>query len=149
MPYKIGKYAISGDTDDNNFNLIMDHTEFELLNNELFEIYQNKDKINLIGINYDNTKEIKQDSDIYTITMINNYDNYKKYNLTSNMVLAGHNLGGEIRLFNVPLLGLDKHLNTYYQEGNTKIYISSGLGTIHHMRFMNKPSINVYRLYNE
>lgn len=149
MPYTIGKYAVSGDTDSNNFNLILDNTDFEIINNKNLEIYNGKEKINLIGINYQNDDDIKQDSDGYTITLINNFDNYDKYQISSNIVLAGHNLGGEIRLFNLPLLGLDKHLKDYYQEGNTKIYISSGIGSKHHMRFMNKPSMNVYRLYND
>ena len=81
--------------------------------------------------------------------IINNYDDYNKYNLSSNIVLAGHNLGGEVRLFNLPLLGLDKHLNNYYEENNSKVYISNGLGSIHHLRLMNIPSMNVYRLYNK
>ena len=55
-------------------------------------------------------------------------------------------LGGEIRLFNTPLLSNNNYMNNYYEEDNSKIYISNGLGSIHHMRFMNHPSINVYRL---
>ena len=146
IPYTIGKYAISGDLDSQNFNLIFDNTNFVILNNELTEIFNGKEKIDLIGISYNNTKEIKS-NDNYTITIINNYDDYDKLNITSNLVFAGHNLGGEIRPFNIPLLGIDKHLDSYYEENNTKIYISNGLGSIHHLRLMNKPSMNVYRLY--
>ena len=146
IPYKIGKYAISGDTDSSTFNLILENTNFVILDNESISIYNEKDKINLVGTNKNNKKEIKN-TDLYTITLINNYDEYDT-NLSSNLVLAGHNLGGEINLFGLPLLGTDKHLNNYYEENNMKIYISSGLGTKHHMRFMNRPSLNVYRLYN-
>lgn len=148
IPYTIGKYAVMGDVDSTTFNLIMENTNFIVLDNELKDIYNGKDKINIIGINTKEVKEIKA-NDIYTITLINNYDDYKKYNITSNIVLAGYNLGGEIRLFNSPLLDTSKYLNDYYEENNTKIYISSGLGTRHHMRLMNKPSLNVYRLYND
>ena len=148
MPYTIGKYAVSGDKDNQNYHLIMENTDFIILNNEIVPIYSRTNKINLIGINHDIVKEIKNDSEDYTITMINNYDEFSKYNLKSNLILAGHNLGGEIRIFNLPLLGLDKHLNTYYEENGSKIYISSGLGSIHNIRLMNKPSMNVYRLYN-
>ena len=35
------------------------------------------------------------------------------------------------------------------QENNSKIYISNGIGSNHGLRLMNKPSINVYRLYNK
>ena len=149
IPYKIGKYAIMGDTDTRNFKLIMENTDFTIIENEVLDIFNGINKINLIGINYNDDKEIKNIDDNYTITIINNYDDYDKFNISSNLVFAGHNLGGEIRIFNIPLLGLDKHLDSYYYENNTKVYISNGLGSIHHMRLMNKPSMNVYRLYNK
>ncbi len=149
IPYTIGKYAILGDTDNQNFDLILENTNFTILNNELITIYNGMNKINLIGINYNVDKEVKQNTDGYTITIINNYDDYDKHQVKSNLVFAGHNLGGEIKLFNIPLLGLDKHLNSYYEENGSKIYISNGLGTIHNIRLMNKPSMNVYRLYNK
>ena len=149
IPYSIGKYAIKGDSDNHTFDLIMEDTNFIILNNESYDIFNNtNEKIKLIGINTNEIKELTNDNSDYTITLINNYDDYAKYNITSNLVFAGHNLGGEIRFFNLPLLGNDKYQEEYYQNGNTNIYISSGLGTIHHMRLMNKPSINVYRLYN-
>ena len=147
IPYTIGKYAVMGDTDNTNFTLIMENTDFTIIDNSIIDLYNDKDKINLVGINKDTEKDIKNPTG-YTITLINNYDNYEKYNISSNIVLAGHNLGGEIRLFSLPILGLDKHLNEYYEENNTKVFISSGLGTKNHMRLMNKPSLNVYRLYN-
>lgn len=149
IPYTIGKYAIAGDKDTHNYRLILENTNFTILDNELISIYNGISKINLIGINYNETKEIKNNSDDYTITIINNYDEYGKYQLTSDLILAGHNLGGEIRPFNIPLLGSSKYLNSYYEEGNSKIYISNGLGLIHNFRLMNKPSMNVYRLYNK
>ncbi len=149
IPYTIGKYAIMGDVDNQNYRLIMENTNFIILDNELISIYNGINKINLIGINYNQDKEIKNNSEDYTITIINNYDDYSKYQLSSDLILAGHNLGGEIRLFNIPLLGSSKYLNNYYQEGNSQIYISNGLGLIHNLRFMNKPSMNVYRLYNK
>ncbi len=148
IPYTIGKYVVSGDKDDKNYHLIMENTDFTIVNNELLSIYNGNNKINLIGINYNNDKEIKITDDDYTITIINNYDEYKKYKLSSDLVLAGHNLCGEIRIFGMPLLGLDKYLRSYYEENGAKIYISNGIGSIHNLRFMNKPSMNVYRLYN-
>lgn len=149
IPYRIGKYAITGDTDTRNFKLIMENTDFNILDNELIDIYNGINKINMIGIGYDETKDIKKDNADYTITIINNYDEYEKYNLTSDLIFAGHNLGGEIRLFNLPLLGHNKYSNSYYEENNSKIYISNGIGSPHHLRFLNMPSMNVYRLYNK
>lgn len=149
IPYTIGKYAVSGDADNHNFNLIIENTNFIHINNEVLSVYNGTNKINLIGINYNEEKEIKTDNNSFTITLINNYDEYNSYNINSNLVFAGHNLGGEIKLFGLPLLGNDKYLKNYYEENNSKIYISNGLGTLHHLRLMNKPSINVYRLYNK
>ena len=146
IPYTIGKYAIKGDADTSSFDLILENTEFTILNNEKIELYSElNEKINLVGINYNEDSDIKLD-DCYTIVLINNYDEYGKHNINANLVLAGHNLGGELRIFNMPLLGMDKHLDSYYNENNTKVYISNGLGSIHHLRLMNKPSMNVYRI---
>lgn len=149
IPYRIGKYIVSGNLDNHSFDLIIEKTNFTILNNEIVSIYNGLDKINLIGISYNNDKEIKKDNDLYTITIINNYDEFAKYNITSDIVLAGHNLGGELKPFGIPLIGEDKYLNSYYEVDNSKIYISNGLGSTHKIRFMNKPSMNVYRLYNK
>ena len=147
LPYSIGKYAVRGNLDKTNFDLIMDNTDFTILDNEEITVFNNtKESISIIGINNQEIKEIKQNNNNYTITLINNYDNYSKYHLTSNLVLAGNNLGGEIKLGSISLLGSNIYDKEYYKEGNSTIYISNGLGSIHHMRFMNHPSINVYRL---
>ena len=148
IPYKIGKYAIRGNLDTTNFDLIMDNTDFNILDNEVSTVYNNsQEAINIIGININKNISIDNKNDIYTITLINNYDKYNNYNIKSNLVLAGNNLGGEIKLFNIPVLGNNKYMNSYYNENNTKIYISNGLGSLHHLRFMNHPSINVYRFF--
>ena len=147
IPYRLGKYALKGNTDNNNFDLIMDNTDFSILDNEIIDIYNDsRESINILGINTNNKEDIEIKNDNYTITIINNYDMYDSYNIKSNLILAGNNLGGEIRLFNTPLISNNKYMNNYYEEKNSKIYISNGLGCIHHMRFMNHPSINVYRL---
>ena len=147
IPYKIGKYAVKGNFDSNNFDVIMDNTNFTILDNEVINIYNKAmDNINICGIGTSKTDDIPIKNDNYTITIINNYDEYNNYNIKSNLVFAGNNLGGEIQLFNKPILGSNKYMKDYYEENDSKIYISSGLGTIHHMRFMNHPSINVYRL---
>ena len=147
IPYTIGKYAIYGNLDSQTYNLIMENTDFNILDNEIIKVYNNNDYINIIGINSKNEKIINQNDYSYTITLINNYDNYENYNITSNLVFAGSNLGGEIKIFTIPLVRNNKYLNNFYEFNNTKVYISNGLGSPHHMRFMNHPSINVYRLW--
>ena len=125
----------------------MDNTNFTILDNEVLTIYNDSDDyINICGININKNDTISLKNDNYTITLINNYDMYSNYNIKSNLVLAGNNLGGEIRLFNIPLLANNKYMNNFYKDNNANIYISNGLGSIHHMRFMNHPSINVFRI---
>lgn len=146
IPYKIGKYAIRGNLDTQNFDLIMDNTNFTILDNELDTIYNGSNEgIDIIGLN--GQSDTITTTDNYTITLINNYDLFSDYHINSNIVLSGNNLGGEIKLFTIPLISNNKYMNNYYSENNRKIYISNGIGSIHHLRFMNHPSINVYRLY--
>ena len=146
IPYKLGKYAIRGNLDTQNFDLIMDNTNFTILDNELDTIYNGSNEgIDIIGLN--GQSDTITTTDNYTITLINNYDLFSDYHINSNIVLSGNNLGGEIKLFTIPLISNNKYMNNYYSENNRKIYISNGIGSIHHLRFMNHPSINIYRLY--
>ena len=149
---ELGKYAVKGEMDSSTFDLIMNDTDFTILNNEYKLIY-NKDNIPIImsGLNINNLSvpTINNQNNYYHVTLIHNYDNYSNYNTNANLVLAGHNLGGEIKLpFTNGLLGDNQYKDSYYQNNKSEIYISNGLGSIHKMRFFNHPSINVYRLYN-
>jgi len=71
----------------------------------------------------------------------------------SNIVFAGHSLGGQIK---IPFIGGIKkmdgaktYIESYYEVNNQKLYISNGIGTQDiSFRFLNKPSITLYRLYN-
>lgn len=152
IPYTIGKYAVKGNYDNPTFDLIMENTKFDILDNELINVYNNTDEyIDIIGLSnlLSENLEIQKKDGEYSISLINNYDNYHMFYINSNIVCAGHNLGGEIRIFNYPLLKNGVYNNSYYEEKDSKIYISNGLGSLHHMRLMNHPSINVYRLYTK
>jgi len=147
----LGKYAIYGDMDNSNFNSIMNKTDFVILNNKHVLVYNKENTpINLIGLNVNEINNIEDlNNDYFTIGLIHNYDNYNKFMVNSDVILAGHNLGGEIRLpFTSGLLGDNQYDDNYYEINGTKVHISNGLGSIHKMRFFNHPSINVYRLYN-
>jgi len=80
-----------------------------------------------------------------------NFDNLKN---DYNLVLAGHSLGGEIR---IPYLGAvlkkegaQKYTDYHYQKDNNHLYVSFGLGTEKtNMRLFNMPSINIYRIYSK
>jgi len=153
IPYTIGKYAVKGDYDTPTFDLIMNESKFNILDNEEKLIYYQKNTpILLTGFNSNNIEleKLKNDKteNIYKISLIHNYDHYPE-NYNSNLVFAGHNLNGEIYIpFYQGLLGDNKYGKSYYELNNIKIYISNGLGSIHKMRAFNHPSINVYRLRN-
>lgn len=147
----LGKYAIYGDMDNSNFTSIINKTDFVILNNEQVLVYNKENTpISLIGLNVNEINHIDSlDNNYFTIGLIHNYDDYDKFMLKSDVILAGHNLGGEIRLpFTNGLLGDNHYNDKYYDVNGSKVHISNGLGSIHKMRFFNHPSINVYRLYN-
>lgn len=165
----IDKYYISGEEDlkFDNFDTIMSDSDFKSLDGKQELIYNNSiEPILLVGSpsNYyeNNINEIINNisSDIinntkYKILIMHEPDFIEKIDYSKfNLILAGHSHGGEIVL---PFIGgiiKDKYSNKYYKEyyklGNTSIYISSGIGTSKYkFRFLNKPSINLYRLRNK
>ena len=165
MKYNIGKFAIKGEEDINNKNWdeVIINGEFTDLNNTYKLLYNNSlEPILLVGIssNYKNNRiketinNIKVDTTYnYSILLMHEADyineiDYSKYNL----VLAGHNHGGQIRL---PFIGgiiYDENIlykDSYYKLKNTDMFISGGIGcSKYKFRFLNKPSINLYRLRN-
>lgn len=146
LHYRIGKYAVKGENDTSTFDAIMSGTNFTTLDNQIINIYNEKNTpICLQGININEDSELKEIDECYTITLIHNVD---KLNNQSNLTFAGHNLRGEIYLFK-PLLSNDKYNDNYYEIGNNKVYINNGLGTKNNVRLFNHPSISVYRLYNK
>lgn len=165
IDYNIGKYTIKGEDDLNNkhWENIMKESNFIDLNDRYEFIYNDGlDPILLIGISSkykkNNIKNVINSIDKkskYSILLVHETDiinsiDYKKFNL----ILAGHTHGGQIKL---PFIGgiiKDKYAkiytDEYYEIENTKMFISSGIGTTKYkFRFLNKPSINFYRLRNK
>ena len=147
-PY--GKYAIKGELDKEDFDLIFDKCGFEILNNSTKEIFNKTvDKITIKGLNSNNVETI-ENTDSYTICLIHNYDYLSNFNTNCDVTFAGHNLGGEIKIpFGSGILGDSKYKGSYYEVGNNQIFISSGLGSKHRLRLFNHPEINVYRIYQK
>lgn len=165
IDYNIGKYTIKGEDDLNNkyWENIMKESNFIDLNDRYEFIYNDGlDPILLIGISSkykkNNIKNVINSIDKkskYSILLVHEADiinsiDYKNFNL----ILAGHTHGGQIKL---PFIGgiiKDKYAkiytDEYYEIENTKMFISSGIGTTKYkFRFLNKPSINFYRLRNK
>lgn len=152
----IGKYAIASnkDLESDSFYDLITNSGFTLLNNEAKLIYNNDDEpIELVGIsNINNKIELTDNYKIALIHKPDDFDNIKNDNY--NIVMAGHNHGGIIRL---PFLGgliniegAKKYHNDYYEIDNSKLYVSSGLGTSNiNFRMFNQPSINLYRFYKD
>ena len=127
---------------------------FETLNNTEDIIYKNDNefiKIKGYGSSIKNDFNYSENNnDDYTISVIHEPDNASLIN-DSNLILAGHSHNLQI---NIPYLktlfkvnGCMKYYNNYYDLGNTKLYINSGIGTSKsRLRLFNPPTINFYRL---
>lgn len=169
IDYNIGKYAIKGEEDLNidSYESILNDSNFINLNDAYQLIYTNGiEPILLVGIssNYNNNHIVETLDEIYSkisteynysILVIHEPDfitdiEYSKFNL----ILAGHSHNGQIVLPFIGGIFKDKYSKNYYDEyyelKDTKFYISSGIGTSKYkFRFLNKPSINLYRLRNK
>ena len=161
----IDKYYITGDNDYNNDDItnLLNNSGFINLNDTYNLIYKDKVPILLAGIstskNKDNilkklepTFEYIDNNDVFSILLMHEPNKIKKFDYDKfNLILAGHTLGGVIR---IPLIGgiilpKDNYLygNTHYKKKNTNIYISNGLGNKDtNFRLFNKPSFNFYRI---
>ncbi len=167
---KYGKYAVTGNHDDENIEEITDilnNSGFNYLDNSYDLIYDSSDEIIFIGGigNVTNGKDdidkaleyLKDKEDkIYTIVLVHEPDISTKIvkDYEPNIILAGHSHGGQIRL---PFVGAiytpeyaKKYYDEYYKIGNTSLYVSSGIGvsTVNY-RLWNRPSINFYRINKE
>ena len=167
----LGKYAVYGEEDVTNesFNIIMKDSGFTILNNS-YDLIYNKGltPIYLGGtasslsdvVDLDKTfayykKDKKGVYDPpYKIILTHEGDNASdiiSYDKDTDLILAGHSHNGQIV---IPFYGgvyipegSQKYNAPHYEISGTNIYISSGIGTsIFNYRFLNKPSINLYRL---
>ena len=165
MEASLGKYAILGDEDSELISTIFNQSDFTILRNEHDFIYRDDDNyILLIGIStkdkdidkaYSYFKEENHNSNVYTITLTHKPDTTDEILPTypTDLILAGHSLNGNIRIpFTKYSLfkyeGAEKYDQDYYKINNTKLYISSGLGTPSGLRLFCRPSINFFRLSN-
>lgn len=167
----ITKYSVRGNKDNfSDYDEIIERANFKNLNNSYDLIYyKGLTPIIIYGLdssilkNSDVEKTFSYPSDIDTTEFMatyrillthepDNYDLVKDYNIS--LFLASHSHNSEI---NIPYLkdiyhinGAIKYYNPEYEISGTKMYISSGLGTSKlGLRFLSKPSISVYKLYNE
>lgn len=160
---KIDIYSIRGDNDINEtYNSIITQTKIIEINNLNKLIYYKGDTpIMLIGlddsINGNQSLDMAfnyEENNYYKILITHEPDTYEKIkDKKIDLFLAGHSLNGQVRL---PFIGsvytptgAKKYYDSKYKIDNTEIYISNGLGTSKiPYRLNNRPSINLYRFYN-
>ena len=103
---KIGKYAIYGDEDGSNFKDIFDNINFEILDNEVCNIYIGSSLINLIAVDskYETFDLPNFDDDNLVIAITHKPDLADKIvaDFRPDIIMAGHSLNGQIIL---PIFG--------------------------------------------
>lgn len=157
----IGSFAVKGnhDYEKDYFDKAMEVAGFNvLLNATEFIYYKDITPLKIIGLpslikekyTYEETSE---EEELYTILLAHEPDIIDEYShLNINLMLSGHSHGGQIRLpfigAVITPIGAKNYYDAYYKLKTTDLYISSGLGTSElDFRFLNKPSINLYRMY--
>lgn len=160
---KIDIYSIRGDNDINEtYNSIITQTKIIEINNLNKLIYYKGDTpIMLIGlddsINGNQSLDMAfnyEENNYYKILIAHEPDTYEKIkDKNIDLFLAGHSLNGQVRLPFIGSIytptGAKKYYDSKYKIDNTEIYISNGLGTSKMpYRLNNRPSINLYRFYN-
>ena len=156
----LGKYAVLGESDNDEAVSILVDCGFTILDNSNELIYnESNEPIMLVGlntnndvINYDNAFA-NYNADTYTITIFHKPDYIDEFVeiYPIDLALAGHSHLGEIRIpYLLNLANKDhasKYINSYYEINNTKFYITSGIGTdTYDVRINARPSINFFRL---
>ncbi len=171
----IKKYAIKGNHDSETWDEIIKESNFIDLNNSIDIIYNNNSNILIAGLNTNENilegiekinnlltldennpenEQEKQNID-YKILLLHEPDKILEFDYSNyDLILAGHSHNGQVRLPFVGALytpkGSKKYYDEFYDLGNTKLYISSGIGTsVLKFRLFNRPSINFYRFSNK
>lgn len=164
----LGKYAVMGDDDGENYTTIMNQSDFTILNNDYDLIYNNtNDSILLSGFGSYINDDVKvkdglryfsedgANTNIYSIAIFHEPDTaddvLEEHEV--DLLLAGHSHNGDIR---IPYLGTfikrngaKEYHQAHYKINNSELYISSGLGTLNDgIRLFCRPSINFFRLSN-
>ncbi len=155
---KLGKYGVLGSYDNEETIKLLESGNFILLDNKNEYIYNGETPICLTFIGSYNNGDYKLDE---ALTCENHYNIVISHeaDITDNilakksvdLILAGNTVGGEIRIpyyggiFNFE--GSKKYNDDYYELGETKLFVSNGLGTKKvYKRFFNRPSISLFRL---
>lgn len=158
----LGKYAVTGDKDYTDIDFYKELCEtagFKILNKETIPIYyKGNTPIYITGI-----ASLQEEKDMLWHTESNNTyqillvhepirfnENYKYTDLT----LSGHSMGGVIRIPFLNGILKDENSSTYekgrYDKENSTLFVNPGIGSDKvNGRFLNHPTIYLYRLYHQ
>lgn len=163
----IGKYAVKGNEDGDEADVILTETGFTILNNEGLFIYNKgltpiylggfassiKDTTNVETTFQIVDTDVNKDAYFKMLLMHEGDSANSLFNSRSDidLVMAGNSLNGSVI---VPFYGgiylpngSEKYYDKYYEVGETKMFVSGGIGTqTLNYRFNNRPSFNFYRL---
>lgn len=151
----LGKYALLGEEDKDEFKEIFSNSNFEILTNTVKTIHNKKSSIQLISVddNYQTYSNLSINNNLFTIAITHKPDNADKIveYFSPNIILAGHSHNGQVNLPIIgPLMkkiGSKKYIKSYYKINETELFISGGIGnTKYNMRLFTHPSINFFRL---
>ncbi len=153
------KYAISGDNDPDDIKALYEEAGFKFMDNNAEYIF-NVDVEPIVIASPSLSEEAKNTiSELeynFVINLIHKPDDYDNIDLLGkdNLILAGHSLGGQIRIpfwgALIKKAGAKKYTDDYYADKNKTMYVSFGIGVEKSpFRLFNKSSINVYRLYHK
>lgn len=158
----LGKYAVTGDKDYTDIDFYKELCEtagFKILNKETVPIYyKGNTPIYITGV-----ASLQEEKDMLWHTESNNNyqillahepirfnENYKYTDLT----LSGHSMGGIIRIPFLNGILKDENSSTYekgrYDKENSTLFVNPGIGSDKiNGRFLNHPTIYLYRLYHQ
>ena len=162
----LNKYAIKGDSDYKNitdFETIFKYADFNVLDNSNdYLYYKGTTPLKFVGttsllkskIDYESAFKQEDENEYFTILLShepNTIENIKENKV--NIMFAAHSMGG---LIDIPFIGgivkfdgSGNYLKGEYKINNTSMYVNSGIGTYkYNFRWFNRPSISLYRIYN-
>ncbi len=166
----VEKYSVKGNHDYENdyYDKIMPNTGFITLDNSYDYFYKNSNvPIVITGLDdywkgkpdYANAFSFLNDFEEkpYTLLILHEPDQVDKldeYNYTFDIALAGHSHLGQVRFPFIGAIytpyGARKYTDEHYKINGNDLYVTGGLGTSTlRLRFLNKPSITLFRFYTK
>ena len=156
----IGKYAVSGEEDEDSFLSILNQCNFNILDNSSDTVYESdKSSIRIVGISSaEQNQDVdaafsNSDNNLFTIALVHEPDTADEIveNYRADLILAGHSHNGQVKIPGLePIIrrkNAMKYPGEHYKLESSDLYVSSGIGcSDFNFRLGARPSINFFRL---